>query len=356
MGFVILSTYPMAASSSFALFEDDAEIKRTELRFGPYGIAETRGVLEQFHAAEDTVTEWLRGMKPPDAVIGVAFLRARRPGGLYVVDDDFEKHLCGDHASARNINRSAILASRLAGIYSARPLAFVSLSSRDMDAVYKISGIRGMTFNGVSRMIRIREAIRIACGTMGVLPEKCSVIAAYLGDSFSVCSQSEGRVRDFSDSLERGAFSARHAGSLPAASVVRMAYSGMWSKADLLRNVYESGGLSSYFPDAGLDEAISMMRDGDAYAAMVLRAMIGQLAAELSAHAAALYGRVDAFVLMGEYAMNEFFVSLLREKISWVCDKIIIHDSEDELKILAGTALRYLRSEEMPAFRWYSSK
>jgi butyrate kinase len=351
MGFVILSIYPMAASAKFALFEDDAEIKRTELRMAPFGVSEAGH--GQFPApeayAEDAIAEWFEGTKPPDAVIAGVSPRSRLPSGLYVIDDYFEKHM-------RNIKQGATLALGLARRYFARPLALVSLSNRETDAIYKISGIRDMSFNGLSRIIRIRAAIRGVSGQMGMPPEKCSVVAAYLGNGFSVCSQSDGRVRDFTDSYERGAFSARHSGSLPATDVVRMAYSGMWSKADLLKNLYESGGLSSYFQDAALNEVISMMRDGDAYASMVMRAMINQLAAELSAHAAALYGRVDAFVLLGKYAMNEFFVSLLKDKVSWICDKIIIHNGGDELSILAGAALRYLRGEEIPAIQERSSK
>jgi butyrate kinase len=347
--------YPLPTSTIVAVFENGAEIRRTELRFGPYGISETgqtSGQLSERETyAEDTVTEWFRGTRPPDVVIGVAFMRSRLSAGIYLIDDDFKKHLSGDYAFARNINRSAMLASKIARRFSALPLALVGPSNDEVDAIYKISGIRGMTFSGLTRMIQIRVAIRAVSAKMGIPHEKCSVIAAYLGDSFSICSQSGGRIRDFSDSYERGAFTARHAGSMSATSVVRMAYSGMWSKADLLKNVYESGGLSSYFRDAGLDEVISMTRDGDAYASMVMRAMINQLAAELSAHAAALYGRIDAFVLLGEYAMNEFFVSQLKDKISWICDKIIIQKGEDELDILARAALKFLRDGGISAAR-----
>ena len=349
MSFVILSVYPMAASARFALFDDDAEIKRTELRLAPFGLSETGQAHGRFPAAVDAIAEWLGGTKRPDAVIEAASERSRLPSGLYVIDDYFKKRL-------RGINKGAMLALGLARAYSARPLALVSMSHREADAIYKISGIRNMTFNGLSRIMPIRDAIRAVSGQMGMPPEKCSMVAAYLGNGFSICSQSEGRVRDFTDSCERGAFSVRHSGSLPATSVVRMAYSGMWSKADLLKNVCRSGGLSSYFQDAGLNGVISMMKDGDVYASMVMRAMVNQLAAELSAHASALYGRVDAFVLLGKHAANEFFVSLLRDKISWICDKIMIHKDEDELRILAGAALRYLRGGDNAGVRECSSK
>ncbi|MDR1580755.1 MAG: hypothetical protein LBS35_10400 [Synergistaceae bacterium] len=349
MGFAILSIYPMVMSAKFALFEDDAEIRRTELPIDYSGISETEQTGGQLSAVTSAITEWLGKIKPPDAVIGGAPLPSRLPSGIYVIDDALKKY-------PRNINKGAMLALRVARGYSSLPLVLVSLSKCEVDAIYKISGMRGMMFGGRSRIIRIRSAIRAVSGQMGMSPERCSVVAAYLGNGFSICSQSEGRVRDFTDSLERGAFSEGHTGSLPATAVVRMAYSGMWSKADLLKNVYESGGLSSYFRDAGLNEIISMTRDGDAYASMILRAMINQLAAELSAHAAALYGKVDAFVLLGKHAMNEFFVSLLKDKISWICDKIMIHKVEDELSILAGAALRYLRGEESLVIRGHSSK
>jgi butyrate kinase len=353
MGFVILSIYPMATSTSFALFDDDTEIKRGELQFEPYGISETGETCDQFSAheayAEDAITEWLEETKSPDIIIGGAFLRSQFSKGIYVIDDDFIKRLCGDYAFTRIINRGSVLASRIARRFSARPIALVTVSNREIDAIYKISGIRGVTFNWLTRMMRIRDAICTIFGRTGASSEKCSVIAAYLGNGFSVCSQSKGRVRDFSDSFESGAFSMRHTGSIPATSIVRMAYSGKWSKADLLKNVYESGGLSSYLPGAGLDKVISMMMEGDAYASIVLRAMVGQLAAELSAHAAALYGQVDAFVLMGEYAMNEFFISLLKDKISWICDKIMIYEGRDELNILAHAAGEFLKGGDAPA-------
>ncbi|MDR3165137.1 MAG: hypothetical protein LBU13_06130 [Synergistaceae bacterium] len=353
MGFLILSIYPMATSTSFALFDDGAEIKRAELRFEPYGISETGETCEQFSAheayAEYAITEWLREIRPPDIIIAGAFPRSQFPTGIYVINDDFKKRLCGNYPFSRIINRGSVLASRIARRVSACPISLVTVSNHEVDAIYKISGIRGMTFNGLTRMMRMREAICTLSGKMGALREKCSVIAAYLDDGFSICSQSKGRIRDFSDPFERGAFSVKYTGSLSAISVIRMAYSGKWSKADLLKTIYESGGLSSYFPGAGLNEVIAMMRDGDAYASMVLRAMIGQLAAEFSAHAAALYGRVDAFVLMGEYAMNEFFVSLLRDKISWICDKIMIYKGIDELNILAQAAGEFLKGRNAPA-------
>jgi butyrate kinase len=335
MGFVILSIYPLASSVRLALFDDDAEIKRTELPLG-----QTVSETEQNGARSfaDTAAEWLAGTKQPDAVIAGIPVSARMPSGLHVIDDDCKKY-------SPDIELGTALALELARRFSALPLALVSLSSREVDAIYRISGIRGMAFRGLSRIIRIRDAIRFVSARMGMPPEKCSAVAAYLGNGFSICSQSEGRVRDFTDSCERGAFSARHAGSLPVAAVVRMAYSGVWSKADLLKNVHESGGLASYFPDAGLNEVVSMTSGGDVYALTVMKAMINQLAAELAAHAAALYGRVDAFVLLGYLAENEFFVSLLRDKISWICDKIMIHKGGDELNILAGAALRYLKSE-----------
>jgi butyrate kinase len=311
-----------------------------------------RGTHGQFSVneafAEDNIIEWFSGTESPDAVIGGAFLGRQLPSGLYFIDEEFKKYMRYDYASWRIINQSATLASGLARAMSSCPLALASVSSREMDAIYKISGIRGMVFSGLQGILRIRAAIHAASEELGISLEKLSVVAAHIGHSFSVCSQSSGRIRDFSDSFERGAFSIRQAGSLPASSVVRMAYSGMWSKVDMLKLVYSFGGLSSYFKEADLGKIASMARNGDAYASMILRAMIYQLAAEMSSHVSALYGYVDAFVLSGECAGDELFLSMLRDKISWICDKILVYKGEDELHILARAALRVLRGEEKP--------
>jgi butyrate kinase len=173
-------------------------------------------------------------------------------------------------------------------------------------------------------------------------------VIAYLGRNFSFCSHSDGRIRDHSNSFERGPFSPVRSGSLPAADVIRMAYSGMWSKVDLTERVYYTGGLMSYtdFPNGNLDGVISLMEGGDVYSSLLIRAMTYQIASEVASQAVTLRGRVDAIVLSGECAENAAFVEMLREKISWISDTVLIFRGEDELAMIANGALRVLRKEE----------
>ena len=61
--------------------------------------------------------------------------------------------------------------------------------------------------------------------------------------------------------------------------------------------------------------------------------------------AAALDGELDAIVLTGGLANNEYIVERLRTKIGFL-GKVVVVPGEDELKALALGCLRVLRGEE----------
>ena len=72
--------------------------------------------------------------------------------------------------------------------------------------------------------------------------------------------------------------------------------------------------------------------------------MAYQIAKEIGAMAAVLYGRVDAVLLTGGMAHSERLIAALTARIQWIAP-VVLYPGEDELQALAEGALRVLRGE-----------
>jgi butyrate kinase len=127
-----------------------------------------------------------------------------------------------------------------------------------------------------------------------------------------------------------------------------MAFSGMWSKIDLMRMMNSDGGVESYTGARDMNEIIARAKSGDAYSELVINALVYQVASEIASQATALCGKIDAVAMIGEFAVDEFLAGAITEKISWITGRILRYSGEDELRIIANRALRALKGEETP--------
>jgi butyrate kinase len=236
-----------------------------------------------------------------------------------------------------------VLAEALARPRNAVALAVASsISSDELEPFSKVTGLPELSFGKATETLNIQAALRRFTGEAGLRVSGVSVIVADLGENFLICSCSGGRVLDLSDSNERGPFSLSKSGSIPAARLVSMAYSGMWSIGDLANNVNVRGGLESYTGSDDLNDVMERYEDGDAFAGIVARNLAYQTAQEISAQATVLQGKVDAVILTGICAENALFIELVMERIRWIPGKKAVYPGEDDLRSMAYFAVSVL--------------
>jgi butyrate kinase len=352
MSFKILSIYPTVTATRIAVFDEGKEIKRAEMSHDPGELLDAVTGKERYSIRETAVAKlfgkWISKEDNIKAVIGCALLPSGMPSGVYILDGEFRKMMRITRVEGRVINHGALLASAIARETGALAFAMVPFESGEMDVIARISGMPGLRFGRLTHTLQIKNALRLAACDLKKPQDELSFVMAYLGRNFSFCSHRGGRIRDHSNTFERGPFSPARSGSLPASEVIRMAYSGMWSKTDLMERAYYSGGLLSYTgaENGDFNGAVSRMEEGDVYSSLLIRAMLYQIAAEVASQAVVLKGRVDAIVFSGSCAENGIFAEMLREKVSWICATILTYRGEDELAMIADGALRVLRNEE----------
>ncbi|MED3561638.1 butyrate kinase, partial [Bacillus xiapuensis] len=140
-------------------------------------------------------------------------------------------------------------------------------------------------------------------------------------------------------------FSPERAGTVPAGDLIALAFSGEYYREEIMKMLVGQGGLVGYLGTNNAVKVEEMIEAGNQDAKLVYDAMAYQVAKEIGAASAVLFGKVDAIVLTGGLAYGKDFVQSIINRVNWIAD-CIVHPGENELQALAEGALRVLRGEE----------
>jgi butyrate kinase len=173
--------------------------------------------------------------------------------------------------------------------------------------------------------------------------EDLNLIICHLGGGISVAAHEHGRAIDANNALDgEGPFSPERAGSLPAADLIRLCFSGKYSEKQLLKRIAGKAGLNAHLGTNNMREIIQRIKEGDQHAQLIVEAMLYHVAKNIAAEAAVLCGKVDAILLTGGMAHSDYIVSELRRRIGFLAP-VYIFPGEDEMEALALNALAVLQ-------------
>jgi butyrate kinase len=210
----------------------------------------------------------------------------------------------------------------------------------------RYSGIPQITRQSSFHALNQKATARKVAAELGKKYEECNLIVTHLGGGISVGAHRKGKIIDVNNALDGdGPFSPERAGSLPAGDLVKLCFSGEYSKAEVLKLLTGGGGLFAYLGTTNAVEIEGRIAAGDRKAAEVFEAMIYQVAKEVGACAAVLEGKVDAIALTGSLVYSKVLLESLRKKISFIAP-IHLNPGENEMEALADAAMRYFNQEE----------
>ncbi|MCK4257235.1 butyrate kinase, partial [candidate division WOR-3 bacterium] len=127
--------------------------------------------------------------------------------------------------------------------------------------------------------------------------------------------------------------------------LVELTLSGKYTKNELKKRLTGKGGLVAYLGTNNLKIVKEMIDKGNKRAKLLYETMAYQISKEIGACASVLCGDVQAVVLSGGLAYDEFFIELIRKRVNFIA-KIMVFPGGDEMIALAMGALRVLRGEE----------
>lgn len=171
---------------------------------------------------------------------------------------------------------------------------------------------------------------------------------AHMGGGISVAAHKQGRIVDVNNALDGdGPFAPDRAGSIRSSELIKVCFSGQYTKEELLKFISSKGGLVAYLGTNSVIQVMERIAQGDQRAKKVLDAMCYNIVKQIGAMAAALSGSVQAIVLTGGIAYNEPVVEYICERCSFIAP-IAVYPGENELEALVTNALVVLRGVITP--------
>jgi len=269
--------------------------------------------------------------------------------GTYRITDDMlanlrdESRWGREHAS----NLGCMIAHEIGNDFGIPAFTVDPVTVNEMVPEARISGFPGIERKSLFHALNIHAVLRRACNELGTTKEDANFVICHLGGGITVCAYRAGKVIDVNNALlGMGPFSPQRAGALPIGELVELCYAGTYTKEELLKKLAREAGLTGYLGTDKLPDVLDRIhKKNDAEAALILSAMLYQIAKEIGAMAAALEGKVDAILLTGGMAASEPVTAALTKKVSFLAP-VRVYPSQNEMEALASGALRVLRGEE----------
>ena len=347
----VLAINPGSTSTKIAVFRDEEKILGQSISHSAEDLAPFARIIDQHHFRQKVILGFLKehafDVNGLAAVVGRGGLLGPMASGTYLVNDEMTAYLKNtktEHAS----NLGALLASDIARPVGIDAFIVDPVTVDELIPLARITGLPEIPRISIFHALNQKAAAREAAKKLGKPYESCRLIVAHLGGGISVGAHIDGKVVDVNNALNGdGPFAPERAGSLPSWSLVELATSGRYDLATLKKMITGKGGIVAHLNVNDMRKVEDMVKAGDREAILVFEAMAYNVAKEIGALAAVLEGKIDAIVLTGGIAFDAYFVELIRRRVEFMAQLIIL-PGEDEMSALALGALRVLREEEKP--------
>ena len=265
--------------------------------------------------------------------------------GTYTVDqrmvDDLIEAKKGSHASNLAAQIGYSLAAKLGiACYIVDPV-----SVDEAEPLARYSGHRLFTRVMLTHALNMKAVAKRFCREKGLVYQQVTLLVIHLGTGNSLSLHQNGRMVDAVNPSEEGAFSADRSGGLPILQVARYICENGMKYKEFEKMVFGNGGLFSYLGSKDFLKIKDKYLAGDAQTMEVVQAMAYQVAKEAGGLATVAEGRVDAILITGGIAFNDFFTEMIRKRIEFIAP-VHIYPGEDEMQALAEGVARVWSGEE----------
>ena len=332
----ILVINPGSTSTKMAVYENEKPTLLRSISHTAEELAPFDAITEQQDFRRQLVLDELERSGIPlqfDAVIGRGGLVKPISGGVYEINQqmiDDTLHGCVMHNHACNLG--CLIAYEIAAtIPNCRAFIADPGVVDELSPLARISGSPLMPRICIWHALNQRAIARRYARGIGREYEDLNLIICHLGGGISVAAHEHGRAIDANNALDgEGPFSPERAGSLPAADLIRLCFSGKYTEKQLLKRIAGQAGLTAHLGTNNMREILTRIRQGDERAQLLVDAMLYHTAKQIASEAAVLCGNIDAILLTGGMAHSDYIVSELRRRIGFLAP-VYTFPGEDEM-------------------------
>lgn len=341
----ILAINPGSTSTKVAVYEEEKPVLLRSIQHSMEELERFPQITDQYEFRKQLVVDELRQAGIPfsfDAIVGRGGLAKPVSGGVYAINEKMledTKRALHQHACDLGCIIAYELAKDIPDCQSF--IADPGVVDELCDEA-RISGSPLMPRICIWHALNQRAIAHRFANEIGKRYEELNLIVCHLGGGISVAAHQKGRAIDANNALDgEGPFSPERAGSLPAADLIRLCFSGKFTEDQLLKRVAGQAGLIAHLGTNDMREIERRIGEGDEHARLLVDAMIYHVAKNIAAEGAVLCGEVDAILLTGGMARSEYIISRLRRRIDFLAP-VRCYPGEDEMQALALNALDVL--------------
>ena len=349
MGYKQLIINPGSTSTKLALYEDKEKVVQENVEHDAAQMQQFDSIADQIPFRMGIIRDFMARNsiqeKDLSAVMGRGGLVFGLKTGGYEVNDDLCEALVNDRLSQPHAsNLGGLLARELARPLGIPAYIYDAVTGGELTEVAKITGIRDIERRSFCHVLNSRAmAIRYAQEN-GLDYNKLNLIVAHLGGGISASVHAQGRIIG-SIGDDDGQFSPERSGSVPSLELIRLCFSGDYTKADMVKKVRGKGGLFAHLGTSDCRVIEKMIKDGDQHADLVFQAQAYQIAKGIGLLSIVLKGKCDAIILTGGVARSQMLTDRIKEYVSFIAPVAVL-PGENEMEALALGGLRLLSGEE----------
>jgi butyrate kinase len=342
----ILVINPGSTSTKIAVYNDAKPMLLRSIKHSVEELSQFNDVTEQHEYRKKLIIDDLTRMGCEfhfSAVVGRGGLAKPVEGGVYEINEKMIADTKADHNHKHACDLGCIISYEIAkDIPGCRSFIADPGVVDELNDYARISGSPLMKRICIWHALNQRAIARRYANEIGKEYEDLNLIICHLGGGISIAAHEKGRAVDANNALDgEGPFSPERAGSLPAADLIRLCFSGKYTEQQLLRRVAGEAGLIAHLGTNDMQEIERRIAAGDKQAELVVDAMIYHTAKNIVAESAVLCGKVDAILLTGGMARSQYVISRLRRRIDFLAPTHC-YPGEDEMEALALNALAVL--------------
>ena len=323
MPHTVLVINPGSTSTKIGVFEDQKELFTENVAHSAEEIASFHSIASQYEFREKHIRDALekRGFDigKLSCVVGRGGLLKPIPGGIYAVNEAMKAELKaapnGEHAS----NLGGLIADALAAEIGVPAYIVDPVVVDELDDVARLYGHKLFRKRSIFHALNQKAVARRWSREHGKKYEDVNLIVAHMGGGVSVGLHKKGRVVDVNNALNgEGPFSPERSGTLPAAQLAKLCFSGEYSEKDVLKMITGQGGLVSLANTNDMRVLEARYLAGDAEGVLVYNAFVYNVAKAIGALAAAAEGKVDGIIITGGIAHGKPVQEKIKAHCGWI--------------------------------------
>lgn len=218
------------------------------------------------------------------------------------------------------------------------PMTTDTPTTNEMDPIARYSGLKEIERVSCVQALNTKAMARYYAETHNIPFEDARIITVMLGGGIGVCAIRDGKMVDAPDGLEgEGPFSNNRCGTVPVGKVVKMCYSGKYTRDEMIRHINGEAGLMAYLGTTDLRKIMKDIESGDEYSKEVIEAMCYQTSKEIGAMATVLEGKVDAIILIGGMANVAFICDEIKKRTDWIAPVEVMPGEREMIALAEGS-------------------